>query len=109
MRNEEARYKAVQAQITQLTRDAANDRNPAASILRAQLVAEMLKRNEDAHTAHEARVGIVSALEHRIEQEMEADWRVVIHQWREEEQEAIAYMKHGTVAVPPKTESEGTR
>lgn len=67
MRNEAFRYAAVSAQIEQLTKDAANDRDPATAILRAQLVSELIDRNERAHARYEARTGIIQALQWRIQ------------------------------------------
>ena len=51
--NEEQRYAAVSAQITQLLDNAVNDKSPATALLRAQLVAELYTRNETAHQRHE--------------------------------------------------------
>lgn len=67
MRNEEARYAAVSDQITQLLDDATKDTSPVTALLRAQLVAEMYRRNEQAHTGYQARVDLVTALQWRIQ------------------------------------------
>jgi hypothetical protein len=67
-RNEQARYSAVSAQITQLL-DAAAQSGPYNGIInlgRAWLAAELYWRNEQSHMAYEARVGLVIALEERI-------------------------------------------
>jgi hypothetical protein len=70
MRNEQARYNAVQSQIAQLLDAAARDSGRYCGIVdlgRTWLAAEMYWRNERAHEAHEAREAIVSALEWRIQ------------------------------------------
>lgn len=97
-------YAAVQSQITQLLDEAAQDKNPATAILRSLLLAEMYDRNERSHQrAIEARTGIVQALEQRIQQmQARTNWREEIRKWRDEEETAIAYIKHGTVSIPPK-------
>lgn len=48
--DEQSRYAAVNAQITQLLDEAVNDTSPAMAILRALLMAEMYERNEKTHT-----------------------------------------------------------
>lgn len=68
MNREDARYAAVQAQIEQIARDGANDRDPATAILRAQLIAEMYTKNERSHQrAIEAWTSIIQSLEIAIQ------------------------------------------
>lgn len=73
MNREDWRYTTVNAQITQLLDDAAQDNNPATAILRALLIAEMFERNERSHQrAQEARADIVHALQWRIQENTNA-------------------------------------
>lgn len=72
---EQARYAAVSAQITQLLDDMANDRDPlafVANIGRAWLAAEMYDRNEQSRMAHEARSLVLGLLHWRKTQMEEA-------------------------------------
>lgn len=111
-RDEAARYAAVNDQITSLLDAMANDRDPlafVANIGRAWLAAEMYDRNEKSHMAHEARVGIIQALEHRIQlMQQRTNWRDEVRKWHDEEELAIAYIKHGAVSIPPKRQQEGS-
>lgn len=70
MRNEEQRYAAISAQITELLNKAANDDGPGGMVGFGSvwLAAEMYERNEQAHVGYQARMDLIGALEWHIQQ-----------------------------------------
>jgi hypothetical protein len=86
MRTEQQRYDAAQAQIKKHLDDVSNDQDLATMLLRGQLVAELVRRNEQTHDRYRSLVSaLIAVLQSRIDKLQWRAWMNAPWEWDKDE------------------------